>query len=97
MASNPNQTPTQNFDNVATIKAILEQSEKTKTERTNTELKLSNKDVSRFFAPAQQDIRTPSPPKLVFQPFMNCIVYARSFVNYTSVFVFIFRQDSYKI
>lgn len=65
MANNPNQTPTQNFDNVATIKAILEQSEKTKTERTNTELKLSSKDVPKFLAPAQQDIRTPSPPKLV--------------------------------
>lgn len=63
MANNPNQTPTQNFDNVATINAILEQSEKTKTERTNTELKLSNKDVPKFLTPAQQDIRTPSPPK----------------------------------
>lgn len=65
MANNPNQTPTQNFDNVATIKAILEQSEKTKTERTNTELKLSNKDAPKFLAPTQQDIRTPSPPKYV--------------------------------
>lgn len=72
MANNPNQTPSQNFDNVATIKAILEQSEKTKTERTNTELKLSNKEVSKFHTPAQHDIRTPSPPKLVTN--LNCVI-----------------------
>lgn len=63
MATNPNQTPSQNFDSVATIKAILAQSEKTKTDRTNTDLKKSNKDVPKFFTPVQQDMRTPSPPK----------------------------------
>lgn len=73
MANNPNQTPTQNFDNAATIKAILEQSEKTKTERSNTELKLSSKDASKFLAPAPQDICTPSPPKLVYNKKKNYI------------------------
>lgn len=62
MANNPNQTPSQNFDSVATIKAILEQSEKTKTERVNTEMKLGVKDSSKFFTP-DQNARTPSPPK----------------------------------
>lgn len=61
MMTNPNQTAPPNFDSIATIKAILEQSEKTKTERTNTELKLGNKDVPKFFTPGQQDVRTPSP------------------------------------
>lgn len=61
--SNPNQTPSQNFDSVPTIKAILEQSEKTKTDRISTDLKLSNKDVPKFFTPVQPDVRTPSPLK----------------------------------
>lgn len=94
MANNPNQTPVQNFDNVATIKAILEQSEKTKTERTNTELKLGNKDVSKLLAPAQQDIRTPSPPKsvsylIVINYNLRMTLFLTENINLTpSVFVF---------
>lgn len=71
MSNNPNQTPSQNFDSVATIKAILEQSEKTRTERTNTELKFGTKDAPKFFTPAQQDVRTPSPPKQVSIHFVH--------------------------
>lgn len=78
MTDQANQTPSQNFDSVATIRAILEQSEKTRTERSNTELRLSNKEISKFLTSAPQDIRTPSPPKLVtFEP--KKIPYAHCF------------------
>lgn len=57
-----NQTPGGSFDSVATIKSILELTEKTKTERSNTELKLGVKSTSaKFFTPVQQNIKIPSP------------------------------------
>lgn len=62
--ANVDQTPGGNFDSVATIKAILEDTEKTKTERSNTELKLSVKGSgAKFFTPVQQNVKTPSPSK----------------------------------
>lgn len=45
----------------ASIKKVLEMTEKTKTERASTEFRRSGKDVSsKFFTPIQQNVMSPT-------------------------------------